>query len=50
MLGLAFPAIEPVSEPVGWAITLWGAFLYWWAGILYVLQLRKLMLTTPRVR
>jgi cardiolipin synthase len=38
MLGLAFPSVQPVSEPVGWAITLWGAFLYWWAGIIYAIE------------
>ncbi|WP_173923854.1 CDP-alcohol phosphatidyltransferase family protein [Agromyces sp. Marseille-P2726] len=38
MLGLAFPAVEPLSEPIGWAITLWGAFLYWWAGIIYAIE------------
>ncbi|GAA2465518.1 CDP-alcohol phosphatidyltransferase family protein [Agromyces soli] len=38
MLGLAFPAVQPVSEPIGWAITLWGAFLYWWAGIIYAIE------------
>ena len=38
MLGLAFPAMQPVSEPFGWAVTLWGAFLYWWAGIIYAIE------------
>ncbi|WP_308085141.1 CDP-alcohol phosphatidyltransferase family protein [Agromyces mediolanus] len=38
MLGLAFPSVQPISEPVGWAITLWGAFLYWWAGIIYAIE------------
>lgn len=38
MLGLAFPAVQPVSEPLGWAITLWGAFLYWWAGFIYAIE------------
>ncbi len=38
MLGIAVPAVEPVSEPVGWAITIWGAFLYWWAGIIYAIE------------
>ncbi|MFK4729155.1 CDP-alcohol phosphatidyltransferase family protein [Agromyces mediolanus] len=38
MLGLAFPPVQPVSEPIGWAITLWGAFLYWWAGIIYAIE------------
>ena len=38
MLGLAFPVIQPMSEPFGWAVTLWGAFLYWWAGIIYAIE------------
>ena len=38
MLGIAVPAVEPASEPVGWAITIWGAFLYWWAGIIYAIE------------
>lgn len=38
MLGLAFPSVQPVSEPFGWAVTLWGAFLYWWAGIIYAIE------------
>jgi len=48
MLGLAFPAVEPVSEPVGWAITLWGAFLYWWAGIIYAIETSR-AIRVPRV-
>jgi cardiolipin synthase len=23
---------------VGWAAAIWGAFLYWWAGIVYLLE------------
>ncbi|MGX5695385.1 CDP-alcohol phosphatidyltransferase family protein [Agromyces soli] len=38
MLGLAFPQVQPVSEPVGWAVTVWGAFLYWWAGAIYAIE------------
>lgn len=38
MLGLAIPALAPVSQPVAWAITLWGAFLYWWAGAIYLIE------------
>jgi len=48
MLGLAFPAVQPVSEPVGWAITLWGAFLYWWAGIIYAIETAR-VIRIPRV-
>jgi len=42
VLGQAFPAVQMVSDPIGWAFTLWGAFLYWWAGILYLQQTREL--------
>lgn len=35
MLGEAVPAIAAIAEPVGWAFAIWGAFLYWWAGIVY---------------
>ena len=34
----------------GWAFTVWGVGLYWWAGILYAIQVRRLLATTPRVR
>lgn len=48
MLGLAFPAVQPVSEPAGWAITLWGAFLYWWAGVIYAIETAR-VIRIPRV-
>ncbi|MEV1130663.1 CDP-alcohol phosphatidyltransferase family protein [Agromyces sp. NPDC049794] len=43
MLGLAFPAAQPLSEPIGWAITLWGAFLYWWAGVIYAIETARVI-------
>lgn len=27
----------------GWAFAIWGTTLYWWAGILYVVQVRRLV-------
>ncbi|MFF2368991.1 CDP-alcohol phosphatidyltransferase family protein [Agromyces sp. NPDC058110] len=48
MLGLAFPAVEPVSAPIGWAITIWGAFLYWWAGVIYAIETAR-VIRIPRV-
>ncbi|MFI5061921.1 MAG: CDP-alcohol phosphatidyltransferase family protein, partial [Actinomycetales bacterium] len=36
MLGEAFDVLAPFSLPLGWAFALWGAFLYWWAGIVYI--------------
>ncbi|MGV8851589.1 MAG: CDP-alcohol phosphatidyltransferase family protein [Rhodoglobus sp.] len=38
MLGQAFPMVAWVTDPIGWAFALWGAFLYWWAGFIYVAQ------------
>ncbi|MWV49660.1 CDP-alcohol phosphatidyltransferase family protein [Rathayibacter sp. VKM Ac-2803] len=43
MLGQAFPAIASASAPIAWAFALWGAFLYWWAGIVYAVQTRDLV-------
>lgn len=47
MLGQAFPDVAAVSVPVGWAFALWGVFLYWWAGIVYAVQTRRV--TSDRV-
>lgn len=41
MLSLAFPPIAWIADPVGWAFALWGAFLYWWAGVLYARQTHR---------
>ena len=38
VLGYAFPVVQSVTDPIGWAFALWGAFLYWWAGIIYLRQ------------
>ncbi len=43
MLGEAFDAIAPISLPLGWAFALWGAFLYWWAGIVYIGETRRVI-------
>jgi len=43
MLGEAFPAVQAVTAPIGWAAALWGGFLYWWAGILYLLETVRLI-------
>jgi cardiolipin synthase len=48
MLGLAFPVVQPVSEPIGWAITLWGAFFYWWAGVIYAIETAR-VIRIPRL-
>lgn len=42
MLGLAFEQLAFLTQPVGWAFALWGAFLYWVAGVLYAQQTIRL--------
>lgn len=36
-----------VARALGWAFAGWGAGLYWWAGFLYLGQVRRLLATTP---
>jgi len=38
MLGQAFPQAAFVTDPLGWAFGLWGIFVYWWAGIIYLFE------------
>lgn len=38
MISQAFPDAAPIADPVGWAFALWGLFLYWWAGIVYLIE------------
>jgi cardiolipin synthase len=37
-----------LARVFGWAFAIWGIGLYWWAGLLYAWQVRRLLLTTPR--
>ncbi|MCI0155893.1 CDP-alcohol phosphatidyltransferase family protein [Leifsonia shinshuensis] len=43
MLGEAFAPLAPYSLPLGWAFALWGAFLYWWAGIVYIRETARVI-------
>ena len=49
LLGDGTGAIANLAAVFGWAFAIWGVGLYWWAGILYAFQVRRLMATTPRV-
>jgi len=42
LLTLSGGTLAELTKPVGWAFTAWGTALYWWAGWLYVVQLRQL--------
>ncbi|MEQ1734974.1 MAG: CDP-alcohol phosphatidyltransferase family protein [Rhodoglobus sp.] len=48
MIGQAFGDAAWFTNPVGWAFALWGAFLYWWAGAIYLIETGRLV-RIPRV-
>jgi cardiolipin synthase len=48
MLAQAAPAAAPYAAPVGWSFAIWGAFLYWWAGIIYAVETAR-VIRLPRV-
>lgn len=41
--------VAGLANVFGWAFTVWGVGLYWWGGFLYAFQVRRLLLSTPRV-
>ncbi len=41
-------AFATLSEVFGWAFAIWGIGLYWWAGLLYAWQVRKLLADRDR--
>jgi cardiolipin synthase len=43
MLGGAFREISWITNPVGWAFALWGAFVYWWAGVIYLRETARVI-------
>jgi cardiolipin synthase len=49
LLGDGIGPIANLAAVFGWAFAIWGVALYWWAGILYAFQVRRLMASTPRV-
>ncbi|WP_307806896.1 CDP-alcohol phosphatidyltransferase family protein [Naasia sp. SYSU D00057] len=43
VLAQAFPGIAHVVGPIGWAFGAWGAFLYWWAGLVYAVETARVI-------
>ena len=43
LLGEWENAVGDVAHAFGWAFAIWGTALYWWAGILYLVQVRDLV-------
>lgn len=43
LIAAAFPNISDYVFPVAWAFAFWGVGLYWWAGFVYLLQVRNIV-------
>ena len=49
-LGDGEGAMATVARVLGWAVAVWGTGLYWWAGVLYLVQVRRLISATAAVK
>ena len=43
LLGEGESLVSEVAHAFGWAFAIWGTALYWWAGVLYVVHVRRLI-------
>jgi cardiolipin synthase len=50
LLGDSSGSWATVARVLGWAFVIWGTALYWWAGLLYVDQVRRLAREHDRVQ
>lgn len=50
LLGAGPWLISPAARTFGWAFAIWGAYLYWWAGVMYVWQTKQIVASTPPLR
>ena len=48
LLGDGTGSVATLADVFGWAFAIWGLGLYWWAGLLYAWQVRRLIATTER--
>jgi cardiolipin synthase len=48
LLGEGDGVLPTLAKVFGWAFAIWGIGLYWWAGVLYAWQVRKLVRDVPR--
>ncbi|WP_232678841.1 CDP-alcohol phosphatidyltransferase family protein [Nocardioides sp. R-C-SC26] len=48
LLGDGEGTVATLAQVFGWAFALWGIGLYWWAGLLYAWQVRRLLASTER--
>jgi len=50
LLGDGAGTTAALAKAFGWSFAVWGTGLYWWAGLLYVWQVRTLIRTRPPLR
>jgi cardiolipin synthase len=43
MIGQVFTGAAWLTGPLGWAFAIWGAFLYWWAGGIYLVESARII-------
>jgi cardiolipin synthase (CMP-forming) len=43
LLGEGDSLVSQVAHAFGWAFAIWGTALYWWAGMLYVVQVTQVV-------
>jgi cardiolipin synthase (CMP-forming) len=48
LLGDGSGVVATLAKVFGWAFAIWGTGLYWWAGLLYAWQVRKLLADRDR--
>ncbi|HEX6249399.1 MAG TPA: CDP-alcohol phosphatidyltransferase family protein [Nocardioidaceae bacterium] len=48
LLGDGEGVVASLANVFGWAFAIWGTGLYWWAGLLYAWQVRKLLADRER--
>lgn len=48
LLGDGTGVLATLAKVFGWAFAIWGTGLYWWAGLLYAWQVRKLLADRDR--
>jgi cardiolipin synthase (CMP-forming) len=47
LLGVGDGTLPLLAQVFGWAFAIWGVALYWWAGILYAEQVRRVFKEVP---
>jgi len=50
LLGAGHGTAAQIARPMAWAFTIWGTALYLWAGVLYLVQVGRIVRTSTRNR